>query len=158
MELLNQIFAIMFYILFFSWAFLKIRNFVLIKKMHYKEIYKNIKKDLKHQKLSKYLIRIIITNIIILSIYLVTGLVIGIFALFMMFLTLGGAAYVTSGTDSTFYDNLIDFVGNYLSLFKYIIYYIHLIVYMILIRAIYINILSYKKLKSDALLNNFKQN
>ena len=147
MALLNQIFAIIFYILFFGWAVLKIRNVVLIKKMNYKEIYKNIKKDLKHQKFLKYLFRIIIISITIFEIYLVIGLVSGGLALFIIIITLGGAAYVDTGTTSTFYNSLMSFVGNYLGSLKYSVYYIYLIVNIILIREIYINILSYRKLK-----------
>jgi len=162
MELLNQIFDIIFYILFFSWTFLKIRNVVLIKKMNYKEIYKNIKKDLICQKFSKGLFKIIIISIILfaiyLAIYLAIGLLAGALALFMIFITLGGVAYVDTGSDSTFYDNLMSFVGNHFSLFKYIIYYIYLIVYTVLIRAIHINILSYKKLQNDVILNNVQPN
>ncbi len=73
---------------------------------------------------------------------------IGIFVLFMMFITLGGAAYVDTGADSTFYDNLIQFAGNYFSLFIYILYVLYTSVYIFLVRAIYINSLVNKQLKN----------
>ncbi len=151
MELLNQIFATIFYILFFSWILFLIRNIVLTKKMNSKEFYKSIKKDLKQQKVPKNLNKTIKISMIIFVIYLVIGLVSGILALFMMFITLGGIAYVDTGSNSTFYDNLMTFVGNHFSLLKYIIFYIYFIVYIILIKAIYINIVSYRKLKSNDL-------
>lgn len=158
MELLNQIFAIIFYILFLCWAFFKTRNVILINKLNCKDIYKNMKKDLKKQKISKYLFRIIITSIIIFAIYLAIGLIAGALALFMMFITLGGAAYVDTGADSTFYDNLMSFVGNHFSLLNYIAYYVYIIVYMLFVKAIYINVLSYKQLNSRDILNNSQQN
>ena len=157
MELLNQIFAIIFYILFFSWAFFKIRNVILIKKKNCKEIYKNINKYFKNQKLSKYLFRSIITFIIIFAIYIIIGLIAVALALFMIFITLGGAAYVDTGADSTFYDNLMSYIVSHFSIFKYVGYYIYIIVYIVLVRAIYINIMSYKVLKSDDILITLKQ-
>jgi|GEM_PF-5186964 len=147
MELLNQLFAIIFYILFFSWSFLKIRNIILIKKLNCKEIYKNEKKDLKHKKLSKILFIFVIIGTILFGIYLIIGLVSGVLALLMVFITLGGTAYVDTGSNPSFYNNLMSFVVNYFSLFKYTLYYIYLIVYALLTRAIYINVLIYKKLK-----------
>ncbi len=147
MELLNQLFAIIFYILFFSWSFLKIRNIILIKKLNCKEIYKNEKKDLKHKKLSKILFIFVIIGTILFGIYLIIGLVSGVLALLMVFITLGGTAYVDTGSTPSFYNNLMSFVVNYFSLFKYTLYYIYLIVYALLTRAIYINVLIYKKLK-----------
>ena len=158
MNLLYQIFFIIFYVLLFYWIFLKTRNDDLIRKMNYKEMYKNIIKDLKDQKISKYLFRIIIILIIILAIYIVISILAFALELFMMFITLGGAAYVDTGSDPTFYFNLISFVEFNFSLFKYIIYYIYSIVDILLIRAIYINTLSYKKLKSIDVLNNVNQN
>ena len=149
MKLLNQIFPILFYILFFYWTFLKIRNIVFIKKFNYKDFQKNIKQNLKNQKFPKNLYRIIIISVLIAIIYLAIGLASVFLAFSMMFFTLGGTAYVDTGTDSTFYNNLISFVGSYFSFFKYIFYYIYITVYMILIRNIYINILVYKKLKNN---------
>lgn len=147
MQLLNQIFAIIFYILFSSWAFIKIRNIMLINKLNCKEIYKNIKEDSKNQKMSKYLFKIIITVVIILSIYLAIGLILGILSYFMIFVTLGGALYVDTGANSTFFDNFMNLIVKYFSLLKYIGYYLYIIVYMVLGRSIYINISCNKVLK-----------
>lgn len=135
MELLSYILAIIFFILFFIWFFLKIKNAFLSKKLNSKEQYKNIKKDLKKQKLSKYLFRIIIVSIIVLSIYLLIGLIIGSLSLFMMVISLGDS-------DSTFFNHLSNFIINYFSLFKFIGYYMYIIVYPLLIREIYINIIN----------------
>ena len=144
MRFLDQIFAIMFYMLLFLWTFLKIRNLVLIKKEKCKEIYNKIKKDLKSQKTSKNLFRIIISSIILFAIYLAIGLIVSSFALFMALITLGGTAYVDTGADPTNYIELTRFISNYFSLFNYIVY---LITYIILIREIYINLLTYKNIK-----------
>lgn len=148
MELLRNIFAIVFYTLFFVWIFFKINNIILVNKLNCKENYKETKKNAKDKKLSKYLFRINLGIVITFSIYLGIGLIIGIFVLFMMFITLGGAAYVDTGADSTFYDNLIQFAGIYFSLFIYSLYVLYSIVYMFLVRAIYINFLVNKQLKN----------
>lgn len=148
MELLNRIFAIIFCILFFSWIFFKIRNFFMIRKMNFKEIYKNVKEDSEYQILSIYLFKIIKKSIKVFVICLAIGLVLGGLTLFITFITFGGIMYTETGADSTFYDNLIYLVGNYFSLFKYIYYYVYLILYAILIRSIYIDIICYKKLKN----------
>ena len=148
MELLRNIFAIIFYILFFVWIFFKINNIILVNKLNCRENYKETKKNAKGEKLSKYLFRINLGIVITFAIYLGIGLMIGIFVLFMMFITLGGAAYVDTGADSTFYDNLIQFAGIYFSLFIYILYVLYTIVYMFLVRAIYINFLVNKQLKN----------
>ena len=112
MEVLNYILGIIFYILFFSWILLKIVNVVLVKKRNCKEIYKIIKKDLKKKKITKNLLRVIIIGLIMFAIYMVIGIVAGAIALFMILITLGGIMYVDTGTDPTFYNNLLDFVGN----------------------------------------------
>lgn len=44
MWLLNQIFAIIFYILFLGWLFFKFKNVILVKKLKCKDFFKNIKK------------------------------------------------------------------------------------------------------------------
>ena len=54
--------------------------------------------------------------------------------------------YVDTGTDPTFYNNLLDFVGNY---FCYGSYFFYIIVYLTLVRDTYINIICYKKINSD---------
>lgn len=137
MGILNQIFAIIFYIMLFCWIFFKIRNSILIKKKKCKEFYKDIKKELKNEKTSKYLFRIIISSIILFAIYLAIGLIAGCLAVFMAFITLGGAAYVDTGKDPSFFNNLWRFINNYFSLFNYIVY---LITYILLIRGVYINV------------------
>ena len=147
MELLRNIFAVIFYMLFFIWIFFKIKNIILINKLKCRENYNEIKKNEKDKKLSKYLFRINLGIVIAFAIYLVIGLIIGILVLFMMFITLGGTAYIDTGADSTFYDNLLQFAGNYFSLFSYILYVLYTIVYMFLVRAIYINFLVNKQLK-----------
>ena len=86
---------------------------------------------------------------IVLLVYLGLGIIIGIFTLFMMIITLGGVAYVDSGANSTFYNNLIYFVKNYFSIFEYIIYVVYLIMFLILIKSIYINIVTYKLLNDS---------
>lgn len=154
MELINQLSAIIFYSLFFSWIFFKIRNSILIRKLNCKEIYKEINKTSKAQKSSKYLFRTIIIIISIFITYLTIGFILGIIFLFMIFITLGGTMFVDTGADSTLYDNLINFINNYFSLFMYIGYLTDILIYIILIRAININILNYKKLNDKYILNN----
>lgn len=154
MELLSYIFAIIFYVLFFCWCFFKIRNVILIKKSNCKEIYRNMKKDSKKKKFAKYLSRIIIIALIMFAIYLVIGIVVGGIALFMIFITIGGVMYVDTGTDPTFYNNLLSFVGNYFGLFGYLLF---IIVYIAFARAIYINIICYKKLNSGNVSNDSEQ-
>ena len=146
--LLNQIFAIIFYILFFCWLFFKFKNVLLVKNLKCKNFYKNIKKDSKSTKISKKLFKVFLSLTILFVIYLVIGLVSGIFAGIMIFITLGGAAFVDTGADPTFYNNFMNFVGKYFSLLKYIAYYLYLIVYTWLIRAIYINNLTHKELSN----------
>ena len=79
MNLLNQIFAIIFYVLLFSWAFFKIRNIILVKKLNCKERYKIIKQNIRKQKLSKCLFIIIMfflsLIIMTLTICFVTGFI-----------------------------------------------------------------------------------
>ncbi len=147
-ELLRNIFTIIFYTLFFIWIFFKINNIILVNKLNCKENYEEIKKKAKSKKLSKYLFRINLGIVITCVIYLGIGLMLAILVLFMMIFTLGGAAYVDTGADSTFYDNLIRFTGNYFSIFIYILYVLYTIVYMFLIRGIYINFLVNKQLKN----------
>ena len=65
-----------------------------------------------------------------------------------MFLTLGGVAYVDTGSDPTFFNNFISFSNVYLGLFGYISYIVYLLLYIVLIRSIYIVFLNYKSLKS----------
>lgn len=149
MELAYQIFAIIFYILFLTWLFLKIRNLILIKKMNFKEMYKNMKKECKKQKISKYLFILIIILLSIFALYIIIWGILWAIGLFMMSISLGGVMYVDTGTDSTFYDNLIKFINNYSSLLKYVGYFIYVIIYIVLIRASYINITIYKNLKSN---------
>lgn len=146
MWLLNQIFAIIFYILFFCWLFFKFKNVILVKKLKCKDFYKNIKKDSKSTKVSKKLFKVLLWLTILFGIYLVIGLISGIFSGIMIFITLGGTAFVDTGTDPTFYNNFMNFVGKYFSLLKYITYYLYLIVYIWLVRAIYINNLTHKEL------------
>lgn len=148
MWLLNQIFAIIFYILFFCWLFFKLKNVILVKKLKCKDFYRNIKKDSKSTKVSKKLFKVFLSLTILFGIYLVIGLISGIFAGIMVFITLGGAAFVDTGADPTFYNNFMNFVGKYFSLLKYIAYYLYLIVYIWLVRAIYINNLTHKELSN----------
>ena len=148
MWLLNQIFAIIFYILFFCWLFFKFKNVLLVKKLKCKDFYRNIKKDSKSTKVSKKLFKVLLSLTILFGIYLVIGLISGIFAGIMVFITLGGAAFVDTGADPTFYNNFMNFVGKYFSLLKYITYYLYLIVYIWLARAIYINNLTHKELSN----------
>lgn len=149
MELLRNIFVIVFYTLFFVWIFLKINNIILVNKLNCRENYKEITKDIKGEKISKYLFRINLGIIIIFAIYLGVGLMIGILVLFMMFITLGGTAYIDTGTASTFYDNLILFAGNYFSLVIYILYFLYTGVCVFFVRYIYINFLVNKRLKIE---------
>lgn len=148
MWLLNQIFAIIFYILFLGWLFFKFKNVILVKKLKCKDFYKNIKKDSKSTKISKKLFKIFLLLTILFVLYLVIGLISGIFAGIMVFITLGGAAFVDTGADPTFYNNFMNFVVKYFSLLKYIAYYLYLIVYIWLVRAIYINNLTHKELSN----------
>ena len=149
MDLLRNIFAAIFYILFFCWGFLKIRNIILIKKLNYKEKYEEIKREVKEDKLYKILVRILIVITSIIAIYLVLGVIFAIFAALMSIFTLGGAAFVDTGADSTFFDWYMQFVGSYLFLFKYIFYIVYVIVYMILTKGICKNWLIYKILQSN---------
>ena len=148
MWLLNQIFAIIFYILFFCWFFFKFKNVLLVKKLKCKNFYKNIKKDSKSTKISKKLFKVFLSLTILFVIYLVIGLISGIFAGIMVFITLGGAAFVDTGADPTFFNNFMNFVVKYFSLLKYVAYYLYLIVYIWLVRAIYINNLTHKELSN----------
>jgi len=151
MIIIDNILAIILYTLFFSWIFLKIRNIVLIKKLNCKESSKSIKKDVKKQKLSKCLFKISIVAIIIFAIFVVIGLVAVGLAILMTFVTLGGIAYIDTGYDSTFYYNLMNFVMTY----QYIGYLIEFILYIVFIRAIYINIQCHKILKNSNILNTY---
>jgi len=144
MELVYNIFGTIFYILLFSWIFTKIRNIILIKKLNCKELYKNMRKDIKKQKILKYSFKFIIINAIILGIYIGIGIELAIIEfIFTMFV------FIVYAISEDFYTIFSTFVLNYISLFEYIIYYIYIVVFIILIRGIYINILIYKKLKSN---------
>ena len=148
MDLLRNIFAVLFYILFLGLGFLKLKNIILIKKMNDKEKYKDLQKEVKENIVYKKLLRILGIILSIIAIYLVLGAILSIFAALMGIFTLGGAAFVDTGADSTFYDCYMKFVGNYLFLFKYIFYIIYVIVYMILAKGIYKNWLIYKMIKN----------
>ena len=149
MDLFNQIFAVIFYILFFYWAFTKIRASILVSKFNCRDTYKEMKNELKSEKTSKRLFNIIKSCGAIFVIYLIIGLAAGLLALFLAFITLGGAAYVGSGADASFYKFLMKFVRNWFGLFKYIHYYIYIMVYIISIRAAHINNLLAKQLKNN---------
>jgi len=145
---MDYILAIVFYILFFGWILFKIRNIILVRNLNCKDFYKDLKKEAKKQKLSKSLFKISITTLIIFCIYLAIGLISGAFALFMGFITIGGAAYVGTGTSSSLYDNLTLFLNNYWWLFNYIGgYTFYIITYTFFTRNIYIDILNYNSLK-----------
>ena len=161
MNLLNQIFAIIFYVLLFSWAFFKIRNIILVKKLNCKERYKIIKQNIRKQKLSKCLFIIIMfflsLIIMTLTICFVTGFIAFTVGMFMMLVTLGGTAYIDTGADPTFYNNIIIFIYKLFccfSIFKYTHYVLYLIVYMCFARGIYINMTCCKQLNSDFIKNN----
>jgi len=156
MEILNQILNILFYLLFISWAFFKMRNIILINKLNCKNIYKNIKKDIKKEKISKYLFIIIIAFISIFLMYLLLGLIVLTIAFLMIIITMGGTMYVDTRADSTFFDNIMNIFSNYFSLFNYIGYYLNLIVYLLLIRAIYINVISYKRINDEEIKNDIE--
>lgn len=143
--LLNQIFAIILYILFFCWLFFKFKNVLLVKKNNCKNFYKNIKKDSKNAKISKKLFKVFLSLAILLAIYLAIGLVIFLvtFALEIIDIIL---LIFTAGT---FYFD-INFIMNlfykFISLLKCVPYYLYLVVYTWLARAIYINNLTHKEL------------
>lgn len=161
MEVLYQIACMIFFILFFCWAFFKIRNIILVKKMNCTESYKNIKKGFENQKLSKYLYKIAITFIIIFVLCIEIGIILWILSAFMMLITLGGTAYVDTGADPTFYNNLLNFTYAYFKFLGNISYFFVVIAYIIilivLVKEIYVNIKSLKKLKSDDTITNSNQ-
>lgn len=152
MGFLKQIFGIIFYLLLFCWLFFKFRNFILDKKLKNKDLYIYTKKT----KVSKRLFIVLLVLSIILGIYLFIGLVSGGLAFLMVTITFGGVAYAGSGVDSTFFYNLLDFVTKYFSLLKYIAYYSYLIALVWLIRAVYINNLTYKELSNKIIVEKIK--
>lgn len=154
MDILRNIVAIIFYILFFTWLLLKMINIILINRLECKEHYQEIKRNLKCKKIYKYLAKttkiVTITILAVIGTYLMIAIVVGAIALFMVFITLGGTAYVDTGADSSFYNYLMTSIGIYFSGFKYIIsliYVLYITVYLFLANGIYINYLSYKALK-----------
>ncbi len=147
MDILRNIAAMIFYILFFIWLFMKMKNIILIKKLNCKDAYKEIKRNSKCQKISKYLSKTTIIFIIIVAVYLIFAIVLGAIALFIIFITLGGTAYVDTGTDSSFYYFFMAVMGIYFSGFKYIIYVLYITIYMFLVNNIYVNYLNNKALE-----------
>lgn len=55
-----------------------------------------------------------------------------------------------------FFYNLLDFVTKYFNLLKYIAYYSYLIALVWLIRAVYINNLTYKELSNKIIVEKIK--
>ena len=66
MDIIRNIFAIIFYILLCIWMFFKIRNIVLVKKYNNNDKYKEIKNNSKKNRISKLLFKIAIILLIIL--------------------------------------------------------------------------------------------
>jgi len=161
MKLLNQLFAIIFYLLLFSWIVLKIRNVILIEKLNCRKIYKDMKKIVKKKKTSKVLFWFIVITIIPVLLYVVIAIIIMIVIFIEIFLCLfpviveGWDGHII---DSTFYDNIKNFLITYSSLYNYIGYTIYIIMYVFLVRIIYIDILCYKMLQDNELLDSLKQN
>lgn len=142
-DILRNIAAIIFYILFFTWLFFKMRNVIIVNKLKCKADYKEIKK-VKGQKILKI---IMITILVVIVTYLIGALLFATMALFIGIITLGGTAYVDTGADSSFYNFIMKNIGNYFSVFKYIMYIVYMSVYILLVNGIYIDNLRYKKLK-----------
>lgn len=88
MKLLNQLFAIIFYLLLFSWIVLKIRNVILIEKLNCRKIYKDMKKIVKKKKTSKVLFWFIVITIIPVLLYVVIAIIIMIVIFIEIFLCL----------------------------------------------------------------------
>lgn len=147
---LNQIFAIIFFGIFFIWMIFKLRNLVLLMKLKCKDLYKDIKRDSKKTKVSKNLFKVFLFLITILWVYSCIAVGCIIFLIMMVFFTLGGAAFVDTGADPTFYNNFMEFVPKFLIPLLYIHYYIYLVVCVLIVRAIYINNLIHKELSDKS--------
>lgn len=125
----------------------KIRNDVLAIKLNCEETYKQIKKDSKRQKAPKSMF-IIATIFMVLAIaYVALGFPLLLIAMFLVIFTLGGIAFIDTGADSTFYDNIMGFTASYFSLIGYFLVALYLAIMLYMIRTIYIYVSSYKKLK-----------
>lgn len=92
-------------------------------------------------------ISIIVVSLI--ALYLWGAIILGGITLFVVFITLGGAAFVDTGADPTWYNNFMGLIATYFSGFKYLVYVIfaiYIIVYIFLALGIDIELNRYRKL------------
>ncbi|MGN0375158.1 MAG: hypothetical protein ACI4EN_06610 [Butyrivibrio sp.] len=129
------------------WMFLKIRNMTLAKKLNCRADYKIIKKSIKKNTVTKVLLIIGLAATVLFVVYVLMGIILFILELFLIFITLGGAAFVDTGADPSGYNNFLNFAWNYLKSFRYGSLGIYVIAYSFIGRAVYINSLVYKALK-----------
>lgn len=151
-SILWQATAVIFYVFLFMWIFLKLRNVILVGKYKCRDAYKEIKKDVRMAKTSKHFRQIKTISIIVVSLialYLWGAIILGGITLFVVFITLGGAAFVDTGADPTWYNNFMSLIATYFSGFKYLVYVIfaiYIIVYIFLALGIDIELNRYRKL------------
>ena len=146
MELFRQIFAIIFYTLIFACIFFKIRNIILVKKMNYKEVYQKIKFDYKQEKMPKKLFKIIIFIVTILGLYLFIGILASVIILFITIFSVGGSAFIGKESMLNFYNALLDYTKFHFSYIEYFGYLVYVVIFLILIRSIFINVKIHTKI------------
>ena len=125
--MLSNIFAILFYGTLFLFIFIKVYNYILIKKHNCKDLYKQQRKDIKQTKFSKVMKILLIVLFIGIIIYIPFGITNFYFSL----------AFMIVGKDY----KLIDFF-NILSIILYATYFVF-ITY-----KLYINVLLNKFLRN----------
>ena len=127
------------FVAFIIWVSYKIRISNLVKKYNCQSEVKNIKAGIKKLTLPKIFFKVSLISFIIWLLYTGFGIVLGVFLLLMMFITLGGAAYVDTGADPSFYYGLIDFCKLYFSAIPFALIVPFFIIILVLIRVLYIN-------------------
>lgn len=150
MDILRNIGAILFYILFFVMII-----FIFINRLKCGRDYQKIKRSFYRRKIYQNLSRVtrIIATILssIIGIYFFITIILHAIFFFMSIITVGGAAYVDTHGDSTFYNFLATSCSICLSGFKYVqflMYALYIPVYLFLLKHIYVHYLSYQALKN----------
>ncbi len=151
-EFFRQALAIVFYILFFTWIFFKLRTIYLVYKLKCKEAYREVKSSIKNNKkpnLYKYAKTFIIVIIVLTALYIASIIFSYAIIVFILIITGFGVALETEGL--TWLKCILGFFYLYADTIKYGLYIITVIVYLIfytlLIMNMYVDYISYKELK-----------
>lgn len=151
-----QIFAIIFYILLFSFLISKLFVVICVRRNRFNEKYKELKKKVKNDILSKKVFKLLIIVIIIVGVYITLSIILGLgFLMFGLIAGFFGFVSLDNGAWSNPFDVPIvkayyAFITKCFSLFKYVPFAIYIIIYIFLVRLIIINILSYKEILKES--------